>query len=96
MKQQSTKLLTYALMGAFFGLLIGCASTDKIDALSQQLQTVEATANEANTKAEQAQSDAAEALTAVEESKTMAEESQACCQANTEKMNRMFDTIQQK
>lgn len=96
MKQRPTKLMAYAIMTGLIGLSAGCVSTQEVETLKQQLETVESTANQANTKAESAQSDAAAAMEAAEESKTMAEESQACCRANSEKLNRMFDQVQQK
>ena len=96
MKQELTKLVTYAIITAFIGLSMGCATTQQLEELKQQLETVESTASQANTKAERAQSDADAAMAAVEESKTMADESQACCRANSEKINRMFDQVQRK
>ena len=96
MKQQPTKLVTYASIAAVIGLSVGCATTQEVEALKQRLESVESTASQAATTAERAQTNSEAAMAAAEDSGAVAEESQACCRANTEKMNRMFDEVQRK
>jgi hypothetical protein len=89
-------MINIAIMAAFLGLGVGCASTGELEKVKQQLAQVEATADQANTQSDEANAAADAAMAAAEEAKVMAEESAACCTANTEKMNRMFNEVQQK
>ncbi|MEN8130048.1 MAG: Lpp/OprI family alanine-zipper lipoprotein [Pseudomonadota bacterium] len=96
MKQRSSKILSFALVAVFIGLTVGCANTQEISNLKQQLQAVEATASQAASQSEEAKATADAAMSAAEEAKVLAEDSAACCTATNEKLNRMFNQVQQK
>jgi len=96
MRIQSSKIIYIAIIAAFVGLGVGCASTAELEKVKQQLAQVEATADQASTQSQEAEAVSSAAMSAAEEAKVMAEESAACCSANTEKMNRMFNEVQQK
>jgi len=96
MKIKSSKIINFAIIAAFLGLGLGCASTAELEKVKQRLEQVEATADQASSQSQEAEAASNAALTAAEEGKIMSEESAACCAANTEKMNRMFNQVQQK
>ena len=96
MKQQLSKILSFAIIAAFIGSVGGCASTAELEKVKQQLQAVEASADQASSRADGAAADAADAMAVAQEAKNIAEDSAACCTATNEKLNRMFNQVQQK
>ncbi|MCP4409592.1 MAG: hypothetical protein GY807_17945 [Gammaproteobacteria bacterium] len=96
MKQLSSRILSVALVAIFIGLTVGCASTQEVANLKQQLEEAQATASQAATQSEDAKATADAAMSAAEEAKVLAEDSAACCTATNEKINRMFNQVQQK
>ena len=101
MRVTSTKLVAVALS---IGLMTGCAGLreqiDQANKTAQQAATdaaaakraadgVAATANEAKTRATNAQATA-------DAAKRAADQANACCAANTEKIDRMFRERQKK
>lgn len=97
MKQHLSKILSFALVAVFIGLTVGCAvSPEGISGLKQRLDEVEATANQAASESKDAKATADAAMSAAEEAKVLAEDSAACCTATNEKLNRMFNRVQQK
>lgn len=85
-------------LAALFG--IGCASTANLE---QMVKDAQKTANEALDTAKRAESSANsasqkadQAMSAANSAKTAASDAQACCTANTERLNRMFEKSMRK
>lgn len=96
MKRQLGRTLGFAIIAAFIMAVGGCASTTELANVKQQLQEAMDTAEQANSRADNAAADAADAMAVAQEAKNIAEDSAACCTATNEKMNRMFNQVQQK
>lgn len=96
MKRQLSRILSFAIIMAFIVSVGGCASTSEIENIKQQLQEATDSAEQASIRADNAAADAADAMAVAQEAKNIAEDSAACCTATNEKMNRMFDQVQQK
>ncbi|MBY4676276.1 Lpp/OprI family alanine-zipper lipoprotein [Marinobacterium arenosum] len=73
------------------GLIAGCASTShsEMDSMRTMAQDAMERANAAAAKADQASRDAAMAMEA-------AKKAQACCEANTQRINRAFEDSMRK
>ena len=100
MKKIARQLPAIAVVSfaALFG--IGCASTANLE---QMVKDAQKTANEALDTAKQAQSTANsasqkadQAMSTANSAKTAASDAQACCTANTERLNRMFEKSMRK
>lgn len=81
MRKMFKTAATGAMLVALAGIT-GCATTADLNALQAQVDTVQAAADKA----------AADAAAA----KSTAEAAQACCDANSEKMDRMFENAMSK
>ena len=81
-----TRLAGLAFVLATAGLVSGCAT----DELKKELADVRAQAEQANTNAMAAQRSADAAQTRADEAMAAANEAKACCEANSEKIDRMF------
>jgi ABC-type microcin C transport system permease subunit YejB len=90
---------------AMFG--IGCASTGNLEQMVKDAQKTatealdtakqaQSTANSASSKADQAMSAANSASNTANSVKSAADDAQACCTANTERLNRMFEKSMRK
>ena len=96
MKQQLSNILSFAIIAAFIIAVGGCASTAELEKVKQQLADVETSAAQAGNRADNAAADAADAMAVAQEAKNIAEDGAACCTATNEKLNRMFNQVQQK
>ena len=103
MKKQLTSALSLSAAAVILGLSAGCATTQEVKALQEQLDQVRATAEQANSTAEQASSEASAASATASEAQAsaaaaqgMAEEGLACCTATNEKLDRLYNRLQQK
>lgn len=84
--------------------LTGCAAlredVDRALAMAEQAQTearsAESTASDAARTARDAQSTAEEALRTAEAAQRAADRANACCNANTDKIDRMFEEMSRK
>lgn len=95
-------LLSSVLFGSF---LTGCQSItrtelDEVRNLAQDAQrsatAAEETANKSISIAVEARSDARDAKTAAENAQSVAGDASTCCAENTQRIERMFETLQQK
>lgn len=87
------KWIKMAGLAALVASAAGCANNEELKAQIQQaMQTAEAaqsTASSAQATAQSAQQTADQALSAAQEAK-------ACCQANSQRIERMFETSMRK
>jgi len=90
MSAKIARLMTVALATMFIGLGAGCASTDDIEEIRSMAREAKGAADRAERTAKRAESRATEAQRQAEQALTAANAAQACCTANTEKLNRMF------
>ena len=96
MTRQLRRIYSFAIIMAFMMLVGGCASTTEMSDVKQRLEALEASAEQASMQADSAAADAADAMAVAQEAKNIAEDSAACCTATNEKLNRMFNQVQQK
>jgi len=98
-KMKKTVLKTSALLMAL-GLLAGCAaSTDlesKVDRAAADAAAAASAAEAARAAADRAAQAAASAQSTADQALSAATQSQACCEANKEAMERMFQRSQSK
>ena len=90
MSARIARLMTVALAATFITLSAGCASTTDIDEIRSMAREAKGAADRAERTAKRAESRATEAQRQAEQALTAANAAQACCTANTEKLNRMF------
>lgn len=83
MRKMYKTAATGAMLVALAGIT-GCATTADLNALQAQVDSVKATAD-------QAAADAAAAKSAAAAAQSSADAAQACCNANGEKLDRMFE-----
>ena len=76
--------------------LSGCASTNEMDELRKMAADAMAAAQQAQAAADRAQAAADSAAGEAASAMQRADEANACCKANTERMNRMFKKSMQK
>jgi phage shock protein A len=82
--------MTAVMAAMFITLGAGCASTDDINEIRNLAREAKGTADRADRTAKRAESTANNAQRQAEQALQAANEAQACCTANTEKINRMF------
>lgn len=94
--KRSTTLIAVAA----FLFLGGCASTSsstsEMESLREMAQQAMSRAQAAESKAQQASSQAARASRDAAAAMKAAQEAQACCQANTQRINRAFEESMKK
>ena len=90
MSAKIARLTTVALAAMFITLGTGCASNTEIDEIRSMAREAKGAADRAERTAKRAESRATEASRQAEQALTAANASQACCTANSEKLNRMF------
>ena len=93
------KLTRIIAAGAISGAIVlvsGCASVDEISELRQMAESAQATADAAAATASEAQQSAADASFKADQAMQAAARAQACCDANSEKMERMFQRSMMK
>lgn len=98
MMPKTIRLLTLPAIGLAVSLAAGCASkgeTTEEPSASTADQAIEA-AQEAQQIAREARETATEAKNSAQEAKQSAEDAQACCNTNTERLDRMFEQSQSK
>ena len=87
------KLARLVAAGAVSGAIVvsgGCATPEEVAEIRQMAQDAQAAADRAEAAATQAQQSAADASSMAGQAMQAARGAQACCDANTEKMERMF------
>ena len=88
------KILTIV---AVLGILSGCAATpDQIKQIQDTANKALETANNAADRANNAQSTANQALDAAHKAQSTADSAQACCNENSQKIDRAFEKSMRK
>lgn len=90
MSVKTARVLTALMAAMFITLGAGCATTDQIEEIRNMAQDAKGTADRAERTAKRAEATANNAQRQAEQALQAANEAQACCTANTEKLNRMF------
>ena len=93
---RTPRALAAVVVVAGIGITSGCANTEEMDQLRQMASDAMSAAQQAQSAASRAQSTADGAATQAAEAMRRADEANACCKANTERMNRMFQKSMQK
>ena len=97
MKNTSVKITAKAALVALFSIgLASCASTADIDSIKAMAEQAQQTASQMEDRLKQAEDNASEALATAKEADQKADEAKQCCDANTDRMDRMFKKLQQK
>jgi len=90
MSKSIARLLAAAAVVGAIGLSAGCASTEEMENIQRMAREAKGAADRAERTANRAESTANDAARQAAEALSAANEAQACCTANTEKLNRMF------
>ena len=90
MSAKIARLTAVALAAMFIAVGAGCASNSEIDEIRSMAREAKGAADRAERTAKRAESRATEAQRQAEQALTAANAAQACCTANSEKLNRMF------
>jgi Flp pilus assembly protein TadG len=88
----NNNVLKVSVLALFLGLAGGCATTGGDDAAGAANQAAEA----ARAAADRAAQAAADAQSSADQALSAATEAQACCEANRETMERMFQKVSSK
>lgn len=90
-------LMQVSVLALVLGLLGGCAATpQQIDEVKAMAQKAMDTANDASGTANNAMSTANEALDTARKAQSAAENALDCCNANSSKIDRMFEKAMRK
>ena len=93
MRNALMKVLTIV---AVLGLLSGCATSEQIKQIQATADRALETANNASDRANNAQSTANQALDAARRAQSTADAAQACCNENSQKIDRAFEKSMRK
>lgn len=103
MKYDISRTLTVGALVAMAAMATGCATSGSIDEVramaeeaSSAARTAEQSADQAQSTAESAQQTANAAKSTADSAAQAAQEARSCCEANTERLDRMFQRSQQK
>lgn len=90
-------LMQVSALAMVLGLLGGCAATpQQIDEVRTMAQKAMDTANQASSQASSALSTANEALDTARKAQSSADNALDCCNANSSKIDRMFEKAMRK
>ena len=90
MSAKVSRIMIVTLAAAFLALGAGCASNTEIEEIRSMAREAKGAADRAERTAKRAETRASEAQRQAEQALTAANAAQACCTANTDKINRMF------
>jgi murein lipoprotein len=90
MSGKVARSMQVTLVALFIGLSAGCAANTEIEGIRSMAREAKGAADRAERTAKRAESRATEAQRQAELALTAANAAQACCTANTEKLDRMF------
>jgi murein lipoprotein len=103
MKQAISRAMNIGVLTAVAALGAGCAtsgSLEEVRAMAQEsksaAESAQQTADQAQSTADSAQQTAEQAMSTAKAASQAASEAQSCCDANTERLDRMFQRVQQK
>jgi len=86
-----TSILVLAL-----GTLGACATTEQLAQVRSMAESAQSAANSASQRADSAVTTANRAMDAANSAKAAADAAAACCNANTSRLDRMFEKAMQK
>lgn len=89
-------LIQVSVIALVLGLLGGCANQQQLEEIRSMAEDAQATANNASSQASSALSTANEALDTARQAESAAANALECCNANSDKMDRMFEKAMQK
>jgi len=90
MSGKVARLMKLGAVAMIIGLGAGCAANSELDEIRSMAREAKGSADRAERTAKRAESRATEAQRQAELAMTAANAAQACCTANTEKLDRMF------
>lgn len=96
MNIQKSKILLATAMAAFVVLGSGCATKGELAEVRAMAESAQQEAASAASAAAAAESSAKAASMKADDAQNAAGAAQKCCQANSEKMNRMFEKAMTK
>ena len=96
MKQNVTAIFKIGAVAIAVALATGCATSQQLEEVRAIAEEARGTANEARDAAANAERQAADALSAAQEAERLAQQAQNCCDANRERIDRMFEQLQEK
>ncbi len=85
-----------ALVATVLGLVSGCATTEQLAEVRSIAESAQSSANGAASRADNALSTANDALDAARNAQSTAEAATNCCNANTERLDRMVEKAMMK
>ena len=90
MSAKVSRIMIVTLAVVWMALGTGCASNTELEEIRSMAREAKGAADRAERTAKRAETRASEAQRQAEQALTAANAAQACCTANTEKINRMF------
>lgn len=91
------RLISLQAVGFAAALMLGgCATTDQLNELRAEVEAAQRSADAAQTSANNAQASADGAQQSANQALQAAADAQACCNANTERLNRAFERLMLK
>ena len=89
-------IIKVSIIAVALGFLSGCATTEQIAQIQATADRALETANNASDRANNALSTANSAMDAARRAQSAADAAQACCNENSEKIDRAFERAMQK
>ena len=89
-------LIKASILGFALVLLSGCASEQQISEIKSMAESAQSTANNAASQASRALATANEALDTARQAQATANSAMDCCNANSSKIDRMFEKAMRK
>lgn len=89
-------LVQVSVLALALGLLGGCANTQQLEEIRAMAEDAQATANNASGQASRALATANEALDTARSADSRAANALECCNANSDKIDRMFEKAMRK
>lgn len=84
------------ILALAMGLIGGCATTEQIAEVKSMAEKAQSSANAAQQRADSAAAAAAEAMEAARHAESAAQAAQDCCNANTSRLDKMFEQTMKK
>ena len=85
-----------SVLALVLGLMGGCATTEQIAEVKAMAEKAQSSANSAQQRADSAAAAAAEAMAAARHAESAAQAAQDCCNANTSRLDKMFEQTMKK
>lgn len=89
-------LIKASILAIALVLLSGCATTEQLAEVRSIAESAQSAANNASSQASRASATANEALDAARQAQSTANSAMDCCNANSSKIDRMFEKAMRK